>query len=133
MLNITSFFNRLFSLTKYYNEKNTKEVEEDNGPIKYSTSKAAKWKAEVTRTGQVREAPWFEPYIVIASLSVFMIYFFILREESDIDTEFDKTLYERVTGMEEKQIEIALKYNLEHGLPTKELKERLEELRREKR
>lgn len=108
-----------------------KELEDDEDqPIKYSTSKAAKWRAEVSRSGDAKPSPWFQPYVISLSLSVFMIYFFILREENDIDREFDKSLYERLPNLEEKQLEIVLKYNLENNLPVKDIKDRLEEIRK---
>jgi len=36
--------------------------------------------------------PWYQGYIVSASLAVFLIYFCILREENDIDLMLDTDL-----------------------------------------
>lgn len=114
------------------NKKSNIDDEVDDKPIKFSTSNAAKWRAEVSRSGTRDPAPWFQSYIISLSLSVFMLYFFYLREESDIDREFEKTLYERIYGLEEKQLEIVLKYNSENNLPTEDIRNRLKEIQKEK-
>lgn len=123
---------RLFSLSALRNNLKQKsdDYDEENEPIKYSETKAAKWRAENTRAGPPNDAPWFQPYVISASLAVFMLYFFVLREESDVDKEFDKTLYDRISGLEQRQLEISIKYSGEQGLPTKELKDRLEEIKK---
>lgn len=64
-----------------------------NKPLKYTASPAHSWKAAHSRIGNNEElAPWYESQIVSASLIVFMVYFFILREENDLDLLFDKPL-----------------------------------------
>ncbi|XP_056631234.1 uncharacterized protein LOC130441533 [Diorhabda sublineata] len=110
-----------------------KENIEDTGPIKYSTSPASKYSAKSTRTG-VHSEPrlWYEPYVIITSITVFMIYFTILREENDIDEELGRSLYSRIEGLEEFQLKQSLAYNESHGEDTKEIKQRLAELEAEK-
>lgn len=107
-------------------------MDDPNKPIEYSKSEAAKWKAQVTRRGAVEKGPWYQPYVIIASLSIFMIYFFYLREESDIDLKFNKNLYDHISGLEEKQLEIVLEYNKEHNIPTSDIETRLKEIQSEK-
>ncbi|KAK5641586.1 hypothetical protein RI129_010133 [Pyrocoelia pectoralis] len=108
------------------------EVNEDlNRPIRYSQSPANKWKAQYSREGGVNTRLWYEPYVILLSIAVFMIYFCILREESDIDRHFDQTLYDHLEGLEEHQLKISLKYNEEHGLDCKAIKTRLEEITKE--
>lgn len=64
-------------------EKKEKIDEEFDKPIKYSTSKAATFPAAYTNVGS--DEPWYQAPVIGISLTVFMIYFFILREENDID------------------------------------------------
>lgn len=71
---------------------------------------------------------WFQPYVVSGSLAVFLIYFCILREENDIDTKLDRSLFEHVAGLEETQLQLSLNYNKEHGLSTEALERRMAEL-----
>lgn len=75
---------------------------------------------------------WYEPLVIAGSMVVFMVYFFFLREESDLDNEFARTLYSRIEGLEEQQLRLVLKHNTDHGLPTEQIRERLQELEKEK-
>lgn len=69
--------------------------EELNKPVKYTTSPAHNWKAQHSRIGSKAEfGPWYEPHVVSASLILFMVYFFILREENDLDLLLEKPLSE---------------------------------------
>lgn len=72
--------------------------------------------------------PWYQPYVVIGSVAIFMLYFCVLREESDIDREFDKTLYDRIKGLEKEQLLQSYRYNKEHGKSVIEIEERLLEI-----
>lgn len=78
-----------------YAKNNAQFEAELNQPLKYTTSPAHQWKAEHSRIGSKAEfGPWYEPHVVSASLIIFMIYFFILREENDIDIMLEKPLTE---------------------------------------
>lgn len=101
-------------------------------PIIYSKSAASRWQAKTTRLGRTANRLWYEPYVIAGSLTVFLIYFCVLREENDIDQELGKTLYSRISGLEEKQLEIVLQYNKEKGLSTENITERLEDIRKSK-
>merc|ERR1712071_253147 len=46
-----------------------------------------------------------------------------------LDRELGKTLYDRVDGMEEKQLELTLEHNKTQGLDTKAVQARLNEIR----
>lgn len=124
------------SALKYLATKTLKKEEDSNviedAPVKYSTSAASTFKAACTRSGVKTERLWYEPYVIIGSLTVFMIYFTILREENDLDEELQQTLYDRIEGMEETQLKIAIAYNKEHGGDCSKLIARLEELQGEK-
>ncbi|XP_063235367.1 uncharacterized protein LOC134538203 [Bacillus rossius redtenbacheri] len=108
----------------------TKEPgDEDPGPVKFSQSKAAAWKAQQTRSGgRNNDAPYYQPVVISASLAVFMLYFCVFREENDLDEEIGRPLFDRIEGLKAKQLEIALKYNREHGLPTEDLENELHAL-----
>lgn len=95
-------------------------------------SEAAKITAAQVRSGSSQSAPWYQTYVISLSLSVFMVYFFILREESDIDMEFSKSLYDRISGLEEQNLNVVLEYNRNNKLPTADIERRLEEIRRSK-
>lgn len=109
----------------------TEEFDLDE-PIKFSTSRAATWKARDTYGGKqpdVKKTPWYQPLVVSLSLSIFLLYFCIFREESNLDSKFQKRLYDHIDGLEEKQLELSLKYNMEAGIDTAAILERLEEIR----
>lgn len=110
-------------------DNTTNEDDELNKPVKFSASPAAKWKAKLSRTGDSEQRLWYEPYVILASLTVFMVYFTILREESDIDEELSRTLYSRIDGLEEKQLRLSLEYNKEHGLSSADIESRLKEIK----
>lgn len=124
---------RLWRPTSTFSTRKTEQDEEDlNKPIQYSSSPAAKWKAKVSRTGDPYPRLWYEPYVIMVSMAVFMVYFTILREESDIDEELSRSLYSRIEGLEEQQLRIALEYNKEQGSGTDDIVKRLKELEKEK-
>ncbi|KAF2895666.1 hypothetical protein ILUMI_10525 [Ignelater luminosus] len=121
----------LTSNVKYSTTKVEETNTETDKPIAYTKSAASQWQAKSSRMGTATERLWYEPYVALGSIAVFMIYFCILREENDIDKEFDRTLYQRIKGLEEKQLWLALQYNEKHGLDTTEIKNRLEEIQRQ--
>uniref|UniRef100_A0A146LTF1 Uncharacterized protein n=1 Tax=Lygus hesperus TaxID=30085 RepID=A0A146LTF1_LYGHE len=106
----------------------TKELDK---PVKYSASKAAAWKAEFSRSGgesSDNEAAWFQTYAVTGSVAAFLIYFCVLREESDIDDQLMMPLYDKIDGLEESQLRNALQYRLDNGLSTADITARLKEI-----
>jgi len=102
-------------------------------PIKFSTSKAALWKASDTHGGGSGkdDMPRFQPLVISLSVGVFLLYFLYLREENDIDEMMKQPLWERVPGLERKQLEVLLQYNEEHGLPTADILNRLAIVRKQ--
>ncbi|XP_046394353.1 uncharacterized protein LOC124162053 [Ischnura elegans] len=112
------------------NDTNPSKAASDS-PVKFSASKAASWNARKSRGDIQRDAPWFEPYVVISSITVFMLYFCVFREENDLDIELNRSLFERIPGLEKKQLEIALSYNESQGLDTADLRNRLKEIEAE--
>ncbi|RWS02179.1 uncharacterized protein B4U79_14077, partial [Dinothrombium tinctorium] len=110
----------------------TREDEEDNDkPVKYTTSKAhTEWKSAYTfRTVPDPEQPTIQRPVMVGSLVVFMVYFFCLREENDLDEELYKPLFERLPHLEKPMIEDAIKNFKIVGKDTTELEQRLKELK----
>lgn len=97
-------------------------------PIKFSQSPAKSYKASVSRTGVSEPRLWYEQYVILGSLAVFLIYFCVLRQENDIDKELGRSLYSRIEGLEEAQLRMSLRYNLDNGLDTTAIVQRLQEI-----
>lgn len=108
------------------------ESEENDVPIKYSTSKAARHKASVSRHGPFSNRLQYEPEIIAASVVVFLIYFTMIREENDIDEELGKTLYNRIEGLEELQLKLSLEYNKDNSKSSEDIEKRLRQIQMEK-
>ncbi|XP_003747894.1 uncharacterized protein LOC100906756 [Galendromus occidentalis] len=89
-------------LLKDDKKKNEDEDEIDNEPYEYSTSDAAKWKAEYTNHPKT-DAPDIQGPIVAVSLSVFMLYFALIREENDIDERLYQPLEVTLTGLQKPE------------------------------
>jgi len=100
-------------------------------PIKFTTSKASQWTAKDTHGGGNDDMPRLQPLVVSLSVGIFLLYFCVLREENDIDEVMKIPLWERVPGLERKQLEVVLQYNEEHGLPTEDILSRLEIVRKQ--
>lgn len=85
--------------------KNTASIEEEinlNKPIKFTTSKAANWNSRNLYYSPTTSNPWYQRYSIILSLTIFLIYFTILREENDIDMAIgDATDLNKVKSIEE--------------------------------
>ncbi|KAL2715232.1 hypothetical protein V1478_014930 [Vespula squamosa] len=92
----TGFYNIFLQSNRKASSKD-KIVDDDNSdkPIKYSTSKASSWLASQTRHPLPERHP-YESDVITISLIIFMIYFFLLREENDIDLSLNKSLVELV-------------------------------------
>ncbi|XP_049546518.1 uncharacterized protein LOC125957698 [Anopheles darlingi] len=135
---ITSLMNNLHfkqilvpSVNLYsFSVKQQKQSSEESNqkPLKYFGSQASRWTAQDSRSGPKRDIPWFQPYVVNFSVAIFLIYFCLLREENDIDQSLDRSLFEHVPGLEEKQLILSYHYNKEHGLPTGDIEMRMTEL-----
>ena len=101
-----------------------------NEPIRFAGSPAASLMAKQSRSGTVdyESVPWFQVYVVVGSVAIFLVYFCILREENDIDEEMGKSLYERIPGLEQTQLIISYKYNRENNIDNGAIIERMKEL-----
>lgn len=120
-----------FGLRRMASEAPKKLAADDvdlNKPIKYLESPAAQWKAQWSTKGLRDERPWFESYIVLASISVFLLYFCVLREENDIDEKLKTPLYDNVPGLEQQNLLLTHKYNVESGKSNAAIEKRMKEL-----
>lgn len=101
-----------------------------NEPVQYSRSAAASWTAKQGRAGAINleQIPGCQMYSVVGSVAIFLIYFCILREENDIDLELEKSLYDRVPGLERSQLVIMYKYNIENNIDNTDITTRMGEL-----
>ncbi|XP_026490817.1 uncharacterized protein LOC113396946 [Vanessa tameamea] len=126
-LHLLRYFIRQKRLHRLYST----EVKE-NEPIKFSTSNAARKNVQsVFRKKTPESMPWYQPFSVVGSIAVFLIYFCILREENDVDLEFNKTLYDRIQGLEKEQLLQSYRFNKEHGKSVEDIEKRLKELEEE--
>merc|ERR1711976_309011 len=117
-----------------YHDKTSEEV--SDYPIQFSTSDAARSAGVSDSIGLGGKfsggaKPEIQNSSMIFSLVCFMIYFFILREESDLDlylTTDPSSMYEKMPGLERIHLKSAIEnYEIE-GRDTSELTKRLEEL-----
>lgn len=101
-----------------------------NRPIKFVGSQAHAFQSKLGRSGagSFEDAPWYQMYSVVFSTAIFLIYFCILREESDVDLELEKNLYDRVPGLEETQLVINYKYNIANSQDNSKIVARMKEL-----
>lgn len=83
------------NLFRFYAKSNDDIDAELSKPVKYTASPAYEWRASNSRIGSKAEfGPWYEPHVVTISIVVFMVYFFVLREENDLDALLEKPLSE---------------------------------------
>lgn len=124
--------NKISAVTtrNYCAPKDTTVKRDTAGPVKFAGSPASAWVARKARQGSVpyEDVPWFQTYVVCGSVAIFLIYFCILREENDMDLEMEKSLYDRVPGLEKTQLVINYKYNLEHQVDNKAIVARMKEM-----
>ena len=102
-----------------------------NEPVRYTTSKAQKSPSINTFDTVApitRQAPKCQPLIVSLSVAIFLIYFTMIRDENDIDELLSTSLYERIDGLEEADLNRAIESERELGRSTVELEKRLAKL-----
>lgn len=109
------FFRLSYSTTINKSEGKT-EIDEDveeNKPIVYTKSPAVNWKAKYSLAGRPPDthSPKYENSIIMGSILVFLVYFCVLREENDIDASMGTSLYDKVPGLEENDLQNALAHS----------------------
>ncbi|GIY51069.1 DDE_Tnp_IS1595 domain-containing protein [Caerostris darwini] len=102
---IRSFF---FRNTTWFQRRTMKTVQEDaikDEPIKFSSSEAGQWKSSYSFRGPKHlERPRIQPLVVVMSLTAFMVYFCVLREENDLDDWLRNIEQELPLQLEEAEI-----------------------------
>lgn len=68
----------------------------------------------------------YQPFVMIGCMTIFFIYFCILREEHDTDEWLSRSLYETVPGLEEQDLKRRIKLYQSLGKDTNVLEKRLE-------
>ncbi|XP_077289127.1 uncharacterized protein LOC143913302 [Arctopsyche grandis] len=102
--------------------------ETNDAPLSYLKSPAATYLARHSRTHGTDDMLWYQPFVVSFSVAAILIYFCILREESDIDEDLGRSLFDRLPGLEQKQLELVREFNLDRGLDVDKIEARLDEL-----
>ncbi|XP_032429505.1 ubiquinol-cytochrome c reductase complex assembly factor 4 [Xiphophorus hellerii] len=74
-------------------------------PIKFSTSKASHrtWRVDQS-LGSQHERPWWKVVPVSLAITAFLLWC-VMRPETDVDTQLEKQLYERLPGLTSDQEE----------------------------
>ena len=75
-----------------------------------------------------RNRPKSQRKVIIASLTAFLVYFCMLREENDIDEILYQPLIKTIPELEKPLIITAIYDHHMMGLPTKQLRDRLKEI-----
>lgn len=107
---------------------------DDDSPLVYTQTDAHK---KYSVAEQFRETDFYEytpksqRAVVIASVSAFLIYFCILREENDIDENMYKPLVAHIPGKEASILEAAIAEHKRQGLPTSDMEKRLAQVKHE--
>ncbi|KAG5672010.1 hypothetical protein PVAND_002173 [Polypedilum vanderplanki] len=99
-------------------------------PIKFIGSPAQTFKAKTSRVGTIDpdEIPWFQPFAVVGSVAIFLIYFCVLREENDLDHHLGKSIFEQVPSLEAPTLISLYKYNIENNIDNTEVIKRMLDL-----
>jgi len=98
-------------------------AERPSAPYKFSSSKAniKSMKAPVMSNP-------YEKHILTTCIFVFGMYWFVLREENDLDEELNVSLFDRVPNVEEPHLRQAIPRMRAAGVDTTEAEMRLKEL-----
>ncbi|XP_031630956.1 uncharacterized protein LOC116345616 [Contarinia nasturtii] len=108
---------------RYFKKKSESDAIKSDKPMDFFGTSAER----VRVTPAPPERPKYSAEIVTISLASFLVYFCILREENDIDEALGRDLYDYF-GEEGSRLKKAYDYNIEHGLPTAEILDRLREI-----
>ncbi|XP_045463220.1 uncharacterized protein LOC123672916 [Harmonia axyridis] len=98
------------SVCRNFSQKTVETNEAEDRPVKYSASPAAKFKARSSLKHE-NDRLWYEPGVIIASLSIFLIYFLVLREENDLDEEIYMPFDQRIAHIEEDQLRSVVEHS----------------------
>ncbi|XP_055331709.1 uncharacterized protein LOC129583774 [Paramacrobiotus metropolitanus] len=100
----------------------------DDRPVQFSTSRAflhKVFKVDKDNANTVNSR------VVAVSLLVFMVYFFYLREENDLDRYMETPLWDRIPGLEKQTVMVLIEQLEKAGKDPSLAKARLAELQAE--
>ena len=107
-LNKSLHQNATATSTKVDNERNN---EYEDKPVIFTKSKGFKTPPTFMnpRAHDKESKPFLQDISIFVSLSCFMLYFFVFREENDIDEILGVSLYDRIDGLEKANIIAAIR------------------------
>jgi len=102
--------------------------EEIEKPVSFTKSKAFKTKPTFVNPRADEKKPPLQDLSIFISMASFMIYFFYLREENDVDEMMGVSLYSRIDGLEKANLIASIRYHEREKLDTTALNNRLSEI-----
>ena len=112
--------------------KTEADADPEDAPLRFSTSGAASWRARDTFGGGAEDdVPWYQIPSVLLSTAALLIYFCVLREESDIDERLgggSAGAMSQVPGLEKQTLQAYIRHQEMAGKSADREKARLREI-----
>lgn len=110
------------------NMSKKQETEDLDKPLSYLNSEAASFTARNSFRGRKDDddSPWYQSLSISLSIGAILLWFCVLREENDVDQKLGISLFDRVPGLEKKQLELLLEHSRQEDKDS--IKKRLDEL-----
>lgn len=102
--------------------------EKKHDPIAFLNTKAGKWRPVDDDLIGNHGRPKYQDLVVSVSMIAFMIYFFILREENDIDRKLTRTMNETMYDIELDKLNEEYQRKVTSNQNVDSIKERLKEM-----
>ena len=127
LINLIASNGSITPLRKYAAGAETKTNSTRDEPVKFSTSKAKIWDpVDTFISARARKQPISQPFIVIGSILVFLLYFTYIREPNEMDEIFDRPLESTIPNVKEMTLKYQIAQYEQMGLDTTNLKQVLE-------
>ena len=110
--------------------RNKEKQAEDDKPVTFSKSPAAEVNPAYM-SERKEDVPITRTISFFLSMAAFGLWFFVLREESDWDDSFQRSLNDRVEGLEKVNLITAINYYKRNGMNAAPLEKRLKEIEEE--
>jgi hypothetical protein len=126
-INLIFLNGRVTPLRMYAASAETKTKSLRDEPVKFSTSKAKAWDPiDTFISSKARKQPTSQPFIVIGSILIFLLYFTFIREQNELDEIFDRPLEATIPNVKEMTLKYQIAQYEQMGLDTTNLKQALE-------
>lgn len=102
--------------------------EKKHDPIAFLNTRAGKWRPVDDDLIAHHGRPKYQDLVISASLIVFMIYFFILREENDIDRKLTRSIDQTMYDIELAKLNDEYQRKITDNQNVDSIKERLKEM-----